>query len=104
MSPPAEEDVRRLLAKHRNLLVPHYLIHSFLYYRCDVSIISDHLYDEICQRLYTEWRYVNHIHKHMVDRDMLNAGTGYHLKYTARVKKGAIAMAEVYGVRATSVK
>lgn len=87
-----------------NLLVPHYLIHSFLYYRCDVSLISDHLYDEICQRLYKEWADIEHIHKYMVTRHMLTAGTGYHLKYTARVKRGAIAMAAVYGVRASSAK
>lgn len=60
------------------------------------------LFDEICKRLHDEWRYVEHTHKHMVDRDMLTAGTGYHLNYTARVKRGAIAMAAAFGVKATS--
>jgi hypothetical protein len=73
-------------------MVPHYLIHSFLYYEMDHAIISDKLYDTICLDLDREWDAIVHPHKHLIDRGALTAGTGYYLEYPARVQGSATLM------------
>lgn len=75
-----DERCRELIDRDPNLLVPWYLMCSFLYYHEDEAIISDGLYDEICQRLDREWRKVDHPHKRLVKRKDLKAGTGFTLK------------------------
>lgn len=97
-SKPADKFVRKLIADKPNTLVPQYLIHSYLYYRKDVSIITDGLYDEICLRLYKEWGHIDHPHKGRIDRATLKAGTGYQLKYPSMVKGAAKCMATDFGL------
>lgn len=72
-----------------NLLVPHYLIHSYLYYELDKAVISDTLYEELCIALDRQWDQVVHHHKRLIDRSSLAAGTGYYLKYPVRVQQAA---------------
>ena len=82
--------------KNSNMLVPYYLMYSYLYYEKDISLIPDTEYDIICKRLYNEWDKVEHFHKHIVNKEALIAGTGYQLKYPERVKNAAIALKEKY--------
>lgn len=63
-----------------NLLVPYYLMSSYMYYINDVNMFKDWEYDDICKKLYDEWDNVEHRHKHLIDKDSLKAGTGYYLK------------------------
>ena len=58
-----------------------YLVHSFLYYQCDTSLISDDEYDMLCKRLFKEWSKIKHKHKKLLDKDSLKAGSGFHLRY-----------------------
>ncbi len=76
--------------KNPNMLVPYYLMLSYLYYEENESIVDDIEYDTICKRLYNEWDNIEHHHKHLVDRSSLAAGTGYHMKYNGRIKHAAI--------------
>ena len=73
-----------------NMLVPYYLMHSFIYYNMSDSIISDSEYDEICRELKDKWDSIEHYHKHLVDVDALGAGTGYQLKYNKRIESASI--------------
>ena len=82
--------------RNSNMLVPYYLMYSYLYYVKDISLIPDTEYDIICKRLYNEWDKVEHFHKHIVNKEALIAGTGYQLKYPERVKGAAIALKENY--------
>jgi len=75
----------KIYDKNPNMLVPYYLMHSYLYYKEDSPIISDGEYDSICKRLHSEWDNVEHFHKHLIDKEMLIAGTGYTLEYPNRV-------------------
>jgi len=75
----------KIYDKNPNMLVPYYLMHSYLYYKEDNPIISDGEYDSICKRLHSEWDNVEHFHKHLIDKEMLIAGTGYTLEYPNRV-------------------
>ena len=59
------------------LLIPHYLIHSALYYRLDCSIITDHAYDQLARRIYDEWDNLDHRHKWLIVREGLLSGGHY---------------------------
>ena len=76
-----------------NLLVPWYLMTSYLYYEKDESIVSDGDYDWMCKELLERWEEISHWHKKFIDRDGLSAGSGYAItKYPNRVKGAAMAV------------
>ena len=64
-----------------NLLVPSYLIHSYLYYVQHTSIIEDEDFDRLCKTLHDEYDNITHHHKHLIDKESLLAGTGYAVEY-----------------------
>ena len=72
-----------------NMLVPYYLIHSYLYYEKDEPIITDVEYDLICKTLEEKWDQVKHRHKKLINKSSLNAGTGYYIKKYPEIVKGA---------------
>ena len=74
------------------MLVPYYLMHSYLYYVINEPIISDMEYDELCKELKDKWDSVEHYHKHLIDKQSLGAGTGYQLEYNKRIEHGALAL------------
>ena len=75
-----EDLCKSVITENPDMLIPWYLITSILYYERDISIISDELYDLICSILDDEWDNLEHRHKRLIDRESLNAGTGYYLK------------------------
>jgi len=75
-----------------NMLVPYYLMHSYLYYVMNEPIISDMEYDELCKELKDKWDSVEHYHKHLIDKQSLGAGTGYQLQYNKRIEHGALTL------------
>ena len=75
---------------NKGLLIPYYLMSSYLYYKEDKSVLTDEEYDYLCKRLLDEWDSVEHMHKYLIDKGALKAGTGYQIKdYPARVIGGA---------------
>ena len=77
----------------RNLLVPHYLIHCFIYYELGDSLITDNDFDELAKRLDNEWDSVKHFHKHLIDRDALQSGGSYlRSRYNNRIVYAALHM------------
>ena len=84
----------KIYDKNSNMLVPYYLMYSYLYYEKDSPIISDAEYDTICIRLDDEWDVIEHYHKHIIDKENLVAGTGYSLKYPTIVKDSALLLKE----------
>ena len=58
-----------------NLLVPFYLINSYLYYQLDTNVIHDGDYDKICQRLDKDWDLISHPHKSLIKRSDLSMTT-----------------------------
>ena len=75
-----------------NMLVPYYLMHSYLYYELNEPIISDAEYDELCRELKDKWDSVEHFHKHLIDVNSLGAGTGYQLKYNNRIAMASVVL------------
>ena len=77
---------------NRNMLVPYYLMYSYLYYKENESLVDDTEYDQICKDILTEWNSIEHFHKHLVSKDALTAGTGYDIVYPQRVINAAKAL------------
>ena len=82
----------RIWRTNPNMLVPYYLMHSYLYYVMNEPIIEDIEYDEICRELKEKWDSVNHYHKHLIDKQSLGAGTGYQLQYNKRIECASVTL------------
>lgn len=73
-----------------------YLAASYLYYRKDISILSDSCYDGICKWLLKNIDNLEHTNHNLVDKEALKAGTAYHIReedYPLRVKVSAEGLA-----------
>ncbi|MCW2317150.1 hypothetical protein M2322_002704 [Rhodoblastus acidophilus] len=79
-----------LVASNPNLLVPHFLIHSYLYYKLDHPIISDDAFDSLAKELGAKWDSIVHPHKAAIDPTLLK--TGYYLGYPVRVPGAALSL------------
>ena len=77
-----------------NRLVPIYLMSSYLYYEHDKNVIDDIQFDYLCKKLYDNWDSVEHMHKHLIDKDNLKAGSGYGIAYTNMIMSSAISWYE----------
>lgn len=74
-----------------NRLVPIYLMSSYLYYEHDKNVLDDTQFDYVCKRLYDNFDDVTHMHKHLLDKDNLKAGSGYGITYTNLIMSSALA-------------
>ena len=75
-----------------SLSVSWYLMASYLYYHEDESLLSDELFDGLCKVMDARWGEITHVHKHLVERGDLSAGTGFTLAledYPSIVKSAA---------------
>ena len=61
-------------------LVPHYLLSSYAYQFLHATYMTDEAYDKLCHRLHAEYDLAHHPHKTLIDKDALQATTGYYLK------------------------
>ena len=61
----------KIYDKNSNMLVPYYLMYSYLYYEKDSPIISDAEYDTICKRLHDEWDNIEHYHSYQHPNDVV---------------------------------
>ena len=73
-----------------NMLVPHYLMSCYLYYECDKSVLSDAQFDDLCKKLLDNWDSITHMHKHLISKDALKAGSGYDITYTSMIKNASL--------------
>lgn len=74
------------MSKDLNLLVPKYLIHSYLYYEQDTNLISDEEFNSICKKLLDNFDEIEHPHKYLLDKESLKANTGFTIQYPSIVK------------------
>ena len=84
----------RIWEKNPNMLIPYYLMFSYLYYEKDISLIEDTEFDKLCSTLLEKYDSVEHMHKHLVSKESLTAGTGYDIVYTNMIKDSAMKLKE----------
>ena len=70
---------------NKNMLVPWYLMASYAYYEEDNPILEDATFDRLAKILLKDWDEVEHFHKHILTKEMLEAGT-FQGEYPSRVK------------------
>ena len=73
-----------------NRLVPIYLMSSYLYYELDKNVLTDSQFDYLCKKILDNWDNINHMHKHLIDKDNLKSGRGYGLEYTNLIKGASL--------------
>jgi len=88
--------VDRVWEKNPNMLIPYYLMFSYLYYVKNISLIEDTEFDQMCKTLLGKLDSLTHMHKHLVKKESLTAGTGYDIKYTNMIKDSAMKLSEVW--------
>jgi len=86
--------VDRVWEKNPNMLIPYYLMLSYLYYVKNISLIEDTEFDQMCKTLLGKLDSLTHMHKHLVKKESLTAGTGYDIKYTNMIKDSAMLLSE----------
>ena len=86
----------RIWDKNPNMLIPYYLMFSYLYYEKNISLIDDGELDKMCRTLLEKYDDLEHMHKHLVTKGDLTAGTGYGIKYTEIIKNSAMTLERVW--------
>ena len=86
----------RVWEKNPNMLIPYYLMFSYLYYVKHISLIEDTEFDQMCKTLLEKLDGLTHMHKHLVKKENLTAGTGYDIKYTNMIKDSAMELQRVW--------
>lgn len=84
---------RELTGLSPDMIVPWFLMASYLYYHTNQSLLSDGYYDELSKELLSRWDQVEHRHKYLITKDDLIAGSLYRLKeeeYPMLVKAAAL--------------
>tara|TARA_Y100000114_G_scaffold133976_1_gene133770 strand:+ start:129 stop:347 length:219 start_codon:yes stop_codon:yes gene_type:complete len=69
---------------------------SYLYYEKNISLIEDGEFDDMCKTLLEKLDSLTHMHKHLVKKESLTAGTGYDIKYTNLIKDSALKLKEIW--------
>ena len=82
----------RVWETNPNMLIPYYLMFSYLYYEKNISLIDDSEFDKLCKTLHDKFDEVQHINKDLVSKSDLTAGTGYGINYTNRIKSAAMSL------------
>ena len=72
-----------------NRCVAFYMMSSYLYYEKDKQVLTDSMFDNICKKILKTWDTIDHPHKELIDKESLEAGTGYYIKYTNMIKHAA---------------
>ena len=72
-----------------NVSVPWFLMASYLYYQCDISLLSDEKFDWMCKEMLFRWDNIEHYHKHLISVEDLRAGTGFSISEYPGVVQGA---------------
>jgi len=91
---------RKIIGSDPNLIVPWFLMASYLYYHKNLSLFSDEYYDELSKELLSRWDQVEHRHKHLITKENLIAGSLYTLKeedYPEICKSAALSRARELG-------
>jgi hypothetical protein len=88
-----DKKAQEFIAVKPNLMVPWFLMASYLYYHENESMFSDEYYDALSKELLLKWDQVEHSHKYLIEVDDLMAGSMYRLKeldYPSMCRAGAL--------------
>ena len=61
---------------------------SYAYYKLDKNLITDQEFDQLAKHILDNWDAIDHPHKYLLTKDMLEAGT--YLGEYPNIVKGAV--------------
>lgn len=96
MSKNKDLQCRKIIHSDPNMMIPWFLMASYLYYQKEISIISDELFDELCSHMVEKWDTLDHPNKVYITLDDLRAGSGFAIAeatYPHRVRSSALSLA-----------
>ena len=82
-----DKHVIKIITNNVNMTVPYYLMASYAYYEKDDPILSDDFYDKLAKNIIKQWDNIEHYHKHLLSKDLLEAGS-YIGKYPTIISSG----------------
>ena len=65
-----------------------YLMCAYAYHELDKPLIEDFEFDQLAKDILENWNNIQHMHKHLLNKDMLVAGT--YLGEYPNIVKGAV--------------
>ena len=68
----------RIWEQNENMLIPYYLMFSYLYYEKNISLIDDGEFDRMCKTLLEKLDTLTHMHKHLIKKESLNIPQSSH--------------------------
>lgn len=74
-----DEPVRDCFKKNRNSCISFWLVSSYCYYIRHESLMSDQAFDKMSKWMLDNYDSLEHNHKHLITKEMLEAGSGYNL-------------------------
>lgn len=92
-----DEYALALLLVNNSLLVPWYLMCGHLYEHKNTSVISDFLWDQICEKLLEQFNSIEHHHKYLIDPSALCTATFHHIREESiplRIKNAAMCLVD----------
>ena len=70
-----------MITLNLDCLVRRFLVHSFLYYQLDESIIGDHNYDQICVQLKEAVKGQDkYLHQNIIEKSLGAEGSGFSIR------------------------
>lgn len=73
-----------------------YMIHSYLYYVLNETIINDDDFNKLCQQLILDWDTLEHPHKHLTTLEDLKCSSGNTIKFPLMVQSAAFKVLRDY--------
>lgn len=70
-----DSQCKHIINTNVSMTVPWYLMAAYAYYEDDRPILSDAMFDYMAAVLLENWDSIIHMHKHLIDRGNLKAGT-----------------------------
>ena len=90
-----DQQCREIIGNNPNMMIPWYIMASHAYYTMDDPILSDGLYDELAQTMLSSWNTLKHIHKHLITKEDLRAGTLLCRKLPQRIEHAVEALRNI---------
>lgn len=78
--PNKDEEAREDFKKNKGSVFGWILLASYAYYIRYESLLSDETFDKMCKYALENYDALEHRHKHLVTKDMLQAGSCYNMK------------------------
>ena len=66
-----------------------YLMCSYAYYELNTNLISDQEFDQLGKDIFANYDNIEHMHKHLLTKEMLDAGT-YLGEYPTMVRSATV--------------